>query len=100
MLGLIVRPTTPRYAAPSLQRCAVEDKRHIGTVMCRHMCANSACVLQRVTASDIMARLCQKLCIYYCTVLYCKLWTQAVASKSTSKFSQFFYTTNRLPVPL
>ena len=38
--------------------------------------------------------------IYYCTVLYCKLWTQAIASKSTSKFSQFFYTTNRLPVPL
>ena len=36
-----------------------------------------------------------------CTVLlYCKLWTQAIASKSTSKFSQFFYTTNRLPVPL
>ena len=34
------------------------------------------------------------------TILYCKLWTQAVASKSTSKFSQFFYTTNRLPVPL
>ena len=33
-------------------------------------------------------------------LLYCKLWTQAVASKSTSKFSQFFYTTNRLPVPL
>ena len=34
------------------------------------------------------------------TVLYWKLWTQAIASKSTSKFSQFFYTTNRLPVPL
>ena len=31
---------------------------------------------------------------------YCKLWTQAIASMSTSKFSQFFYTTNRLPVPL
>jgi len=37
---------------------------------------------------------------FYCTVLYCKLWTQAIASKSTSKFSQFFYATNRLPVPL
>jgi len=34
--------------------------------------------------------------ILYCTILYCKLWTQAIASKSTSKFSQFFYTTNRL----
>ena len=35
---------------------------------------------------------------FYCTVLYCKLWTHA--SKSTSKFSQFFYATNRFPVPL
>jgi len=30
---------------------------------------------------------------FYCTVLYCKLWTQAIASKSTSKFSHVFYTT-------
>ena len=35
-----------------------------------------------------------------CTVLYCKLWTQAIASKSTPKLSYFFYITNRLPVPL
>ena len=34
--------------------------------------------------------------LLYCTVLYCKLWTQAIASKSTSKFSHVFYTTNRL----
>ena len=34
------------------------------------------------------------------TVLYCKLWTQAIASKSTSTFSHTFYTTNRLPDPL
>jgi len=37
---------------------------------------------------------------HLCTVMYCKLWTQAIASKSTSKLSYFFYTTNRLPVPL
>jgi len=30
--------------------------------------------------------------IKLCTVLYCKLWTQAIASQSTSKLSQFFST--------
>ena len=31
---------------PSLRRCAVQGKRHVGTVMCRHVCAISVCVSQ------------------------------------------------------
>ena len=82
------------------------SKKHYGQLQYFHMTIIQVICLQRkylmvFNFSRVLHHLtkCPVGMLYY-TVLYCKLWTQAVASKSTSKFTQFFYTTNRLPVPL
>ena len=70
---LATRDYRPAYYNLCLRLCAVEGKRHNGTVMCRHVCANSACISQRATTSNIAARLSCKVCIFAAA------WTKRVA---------------------
>jgi len=75
--GLIYKQLSAAHAVticgcPYLWYCAVEGKRHIGTVMCWHMCAKSVCVSQRVATLNIVAQLSRKVHIFYfcyCTAL-------------------------------